>query len=118
MRCWYLCPCSGALSPATLIVEPCSCCAAGLPVLVAFNAGATARTLEQRWSNEQMLARVMGVLRKVYDDVPDPVSYIVTRWASDPYSLGSYSFLAKGATPQDRDRWGCSCWRGRNSVAL
>jgi polyamine oxidase len=27
---------------------------------------------------------------------------LVTRWATDPYSLGAYSFLPVGATPDDR----------------
>jgi monoamine oxidase len=27
----------------------------------------------------------------------------VTRWGQDPFALGSYSFLAVGATPDDRD---------------
>ena len=27
---------------------------------------------------------------------------LLTRWATDPFSLGSYSFLPVGATPDDR----------------
>ncbi|MEO0881577.1 MAG: FAD-dependent oxidoreductase [Pseudomonadota bacterium] len=34
--------------------------------------------------------------------MPDPVGALVTRWASDPYALGSYSYLSKEASPQDR----------------
>lgn len=34
--------------------------------------------------------------------VPDPVGSLVTRWATDPFSRGSYSFLAVGASPRDR----------------
>jgi monoamine oxidase len=34
--------------------------------------------------------------------VPDPTGVLVTRWATDPFSLGSYSFLAVGARPRDR----------------
>jgi polyamine oxidase len=32
----------------------------------------------------------------------DGARTIVTRWATDPFSLGSYSFLPVGATPDDR----------------
>lgn len=34
--------------------------------------------------------------------VPEPVAWAVTRWADDPWARGSYSFLAVGATPDDR----------------
>lgn len=33
---------------------------------------------------------------------PRPAQALVTRWVTDPYALGSYSFLAVGATPDDR----------------
>ncbi len=31
-----------------------------------------------------------------------PIGSLVTRWHTDPYALGAYSFLAVGATPEDR----------------
>lgn len=34
--------------------------------------------------------------------MPDPEGSLVTRWATDPFSLGSYSFLPVGAGPRDR----------------
>ncbi|MGQ0805350.1 MAG: FAD-dependent oxidoreductase [Actinomycetota bacterium] len=34
--------------------------------------------------------------------VPDPDGWLITRWAADPFALGSYSFLPPGATPDDR----------------
>jgi len=37
------------------------------------------------------------------DRIPNPLQYRITRWAADPYSLGSYSFLAVGASPADYD---------------
>jgi hypothetical protein len=46
----------------------------------------------------------MAVLRKLFSDAPNPVSYYVTRWASDPFAYGSYSFLPRGAEPRDRTR--------------
>lgn len=33
---------------------------------------------------------------------PAPNGTLISRWRQDPYSLGSYSFLAVGSTPQDR----------------
>ncbi|MGK0226401.1 MAG: polyamine oxidase, partial [Thermoproteota archaeon] len=35
--------------------------------------------------------------------VPDPIGSLVTRWRSDPFAQGSYSFLAKGSEPRDRE---------------
>ena len=37
------------------------------------------------------------------DKVPDPLAYKVTRWRADPFARGSYSYLAKGSKPKDRD---------------
>ena len=34
--------------------------------------------------------------------VPDPEAFLVTRWHEDRWSFGSYSYLAVGATPEDR----------------
>lgn len=34
--------------------------------------------------------------------VPEPEGVIVTRWRADPYARGAYSYLAVGATPDDR----------------
>lgn len=36
--------------------------------------------------------------------VGDPTGTAVTRWSADPFSRGSYSFLALGSTPDDRRR--------------
>jgi monoamine oxidase len=35
-------------------------------------------------------------------DVPEPTGAIVTRWAADPFALGSYSYLAVGSSNDDR----------------
>ena len=35
--------------------------------------------------------------------VPTPTDFVRTRWAADPWSFGSYSFLPVGATPADRE---------------
>lgn len=36
------------------------------------------------------------------DEIPDPTGWVVTRWPDDPWAQGSYSYLARGATPDDR----------------
>ena len=35
-------------------------------------------------------------------DVPEPIGHVITRWRADPFARGSYSFLASGASPDDR----------------
>ncbi len=45
---------------------------------------------------------------KTVDKVPDPLASIVTRWRADPFAKGSYSYLAKGAKPDDRTSLGKS----------
>jgi monoamine oxidase len=49
-------------------------------------------------------AGVLDVLRRIFGSaVREPMSVLQTRWKSDPWSLGSYSFDKIGAQPGDRD---------------
>ncbi len=36
-------------------------------------------------------------------NVPDPTAVKITRWGSDPFSCGSYSYMKTGASPGDYD---------------
>lgn len=76
----------------------------GLPVLIALMAGDAAHEAE-RASDRDLIEECMGHLRRVFKDnkVPDPLEAIVTRWKSDPFAGGSYSFVAAGSEPQDYD---------------
>ncbi len=74
----------------------------GQPVLLGFNAASEARQLESS-TDEQIVAGAMAVLRRIFGAaVPDPIGYRITRWAADPFALGSYSFHAVGSTPAHR----------------
>lgn len=67
-----------------------------MPVLVALNVADTARRLENA-TDEELLAAALGSVRAMYGAaVPQPRQYYVTRWASDPWSRGSYSYFAVG----------------------
>jgi polyamine oxidase len=35
--------------------------------------------------------------------IPRPTNALITRWSVDPFSQGSYSYLAPGSSPSDRD---------------
>jgi monoamine oxidase len=75
---------------------------ANLPVLLGFNAADRGREIET-WSDPQIVESALQTLSKIFGaDVPNPMDYQVTRWASDPFSLGAYSYNAVGATPAMR----------------
>uniref|UniRef100_A0A166DRA3 SWIRM domain-containing protein n=1 Tax=Daucus carota subsp. sativus TaxID=79200 RepID=A0A166DRA3_DAUCS len=53
------------------------------------------------------VTQVLQILKGIYKpkgiDVPDPIQTVCTRWGSDPFSLGSYSNVAVGASGDDYD---------------
>jgi monoamine oxidase len=52
----------------------------------------------ESWSDKQTLADVEASLLILYGEwYVQPVDYLVTRWASDPFSYGSYSFVPTNA---------------------
>jgi monoamine oxidase len=75
----------------------------GQPILVGFNAGSYAQTLEG-WTDEKIVAAGMQTLRTLYGaKIPDPLQYSITRWKSDPFAQGAYSFLATHSSDEDYD---------------
>ena len=75
----------------------------GQPVLVAFNSGRFARALEEA-PDHQIVEQCLAVLRTMFGPaVPSPESWLVTRWASDPFSLGSYTYVPAGGSGADMD---------------
>lgn len=67
------------------------------PVLIAFTGGQLAREMDIRDSSEW----IMKYLRKIYgDNIPDPIKIKKTHWKTDPFSLGSYSYLPIGVDKQ------------------
>ncbi|MEV0415850.1 NAD(P)/FAD-dependent oxidoreductase [Streptomyces sp. NPDC050448] len=76
----------------------------GQPVLLGFNAADFGRTIES-WSDTRIVDSAMSTLKTLYgSDIPAPTDYQITRWASDPYAHGSYSFTKLGATSDMRDQ--------------
>lgn len=73
-----------------------------IPVLLGFNAADRGLAIES-FSDTQIVDSAMATLRRIFgDDIPEPQSYQITRWAADPFSYGSYSFNAVGSTPAMR----------------
>lgn len=73
------------------------------PVLIGFQAGPAADALEG-WSDQRLVASAMAALRQVHGTaIPDPIGVQITRWRSDPFAVGAYSYPALGSTPEMRE---------------
>jgi hypothetical protein len=72
----------------------------GRPVLVLLIGGDKGREIEG-WPEARVLEWARSILGQLFGPVPAPRSVVTTRWASDPFALGSYSYVAVGATPTD-----------------
>ncbi|KAJ6802334.1 putative polyamine oxidase 4 [Iris pallida] len=64
--------------------------ATGHPVLVYMAAGSFAYDIE-KLSDEAAVSFVMSKLKKILPDATEPIHYLISRWGTDPDSLGSYS---------------------------
>lgn len=70
------------------------------PALVMLIGGDRGRQIET-WTEEQVSAWSSRVLKDVFGPgVVPPRRLQVTRWNSDPYSRGAYTYVAVGATPE------------------
>ncbi len=76
----------------------------GQPILLGFNAGDYGREIES-WTDAKIVASAMETLRKIFgNQFAAPVDFQITRWASDPFACGSYSFNPVGANPSLRSQ--------------
>ncbi len=72
-----------------------------MPALVLMTGGALSREIE-RWDDARIERWSADVLRDVFgDSARRPTRIERTRWGQDPYSRGSYSYVAVGSTPAD-----------------
>jgi monoamine oxidase len=87
--------------------------AAGQPALIGFNAGSAAEEIETL-DDRQTAARAMEVLRSVFgSSAPEPQAVQISRWRSDPFARGSYSFTAVGSDRASRRSLAGADWDGR-----
>ncbi|XP_009606244.1 protein FLOWERINGUS D [Nicotiana tomentosiformis] len=79
---------------------------AGGPLLLALVAGEAAHKFEIMPPTDAV-TKVLHILRGIYEpqgiEVPEPIQTVCTRWGSDPFSFGSYSNVAVGASGDDYD---------------
>ena len=72
------------------------------PVLIGFQAGPEADAVEAL-GDGQVIASAMAALRQLHGQaIPEPLGAQITRWRSDPFAVGAYSFQAVGSTPDMR----------------
>jgi monoamine oxidase len=84
----------------------------GAPVLCAFHAADQALGREAL-TDAQMQSDAQAALRAMFGSAfPAPIASQTTRWASDPFALGSYSFNAVGTTPETRRALAGADWDG------
>ena len=60
-------------------------------------------TVAEALTDAEVQDEVMAHLREIYPGAPDPVTFQRTRWGSDAFALGSYTFVPKGGTSADFD---------------
>jgi lysine-specific histone demethylase 1 len=73
----------------------------GVPTLIALMAGDAAFQTEAE-DNQSLVAEATQVLRSVFgESVPEPVEAIITRWGSDRFARGSYSYTGPNFKSDD-----------------
>ena len=69
------------------------------PILLCFSYGEYARE-QENLSEIQILNDIMNSLRAAYgEDIEEPIDTYFTKWASDKFAYGAYSYTAVGNTP-------------------
>jgi monoamine oxidase len=72
------------------------------PVLMVFSAADNAEQVE-RMDDRDIISSIMGTARQMFgNSIPEPIDAQITRWRSDPFAGGSYSFYATGSGLLDR----------------
>ena len=77
--------------------------ATGKPIAIGFAGGDEARRLESLPDDQVVDLGLAAMCAVVGRDLPTPEASVVTHWAADPFTRGSYSSLAVGASGDDRD---------------
>jgi polyamine oxidase len=72
-----------------------------VPILLALTGGRYSRALEAM-SDAAVTEEIMRELRTIFgDNIPAPTRVKRTRWASEPFTRGSYSIMPPGASMRD-----------------
>ncbi len=82
----------------------------GRPVLISLMAGDAAYEAERR-TDQDLLLEVQKELGKIFKGkrIPNPQETIVTRWGTDRFARGTYSFVGATSVPGDYDAMAAPC---------
>ncbi len=70
---------------------------AGQPILVGLGAGEQGKALQR--DSRAAAAGTLQILKEIFgNSIPAPVRQQASAWTSDPFSLGSYTYVATGAS--------------------
>ena len=69
----------------------------GQPILMMFNAGSYGARIEAM-PDAEVVSQALAALTDMYGSVPQPKDALITRWRSDPWSYGSYSYVPVGSS--------------------
>jgi len=73
------------------------------PIIMGFTGGQAAVHHDRNASDEEIVARGLASLERLTGrKPPPPTGYLITRWLSDPWTLGSYSYYSIHSGPEDR----------------
>lgn len=71
------------------------------PGLLGFNAGQHGSEIEALSDSEIIDEAMQTLFHRYGNDIPQPEAQLITRWGSDPFALGAYSYIATGASVAD-----------------
>lgn len=78
----------------------------GAPLLLSFTSGTNGAAGDLHRSDAELTAMAIDSLRRILGPaVPEPSAVRITRWLSDPWARGSYSFSQVESHPADRLRY-------------
>eukprot|EP00002_Diphylleia_rotans_P009642 TRINITY_DN20005_c0_g1_i1.p1 TRINITY_DN20005_c0_g1~~TRINITY_DN20005_c0_g1_i1.p1 ORF type:complete len:501 (+),score=120.97 TRINITY_DN20005_c0_g1_i1:53-1555(+) len=75
---------------------------AGTKVLMGVALGDQASFPETR-TDQEVVDEAMKRIRVMYPSAPNPIAYQISRWGSDPYAKGAYSYAAMGMKHNEED---------------
>lgn len=57
----------------------------------------------EKLSDEEIISRILKIIEKALPNqqIPRPVEYVITRWNTNPNTLGSYICHVVGSSPED-----------------
>lgn len=73
----------------------------GKKIVYAYTSGRIAKVVETM-SNEEIQNEALNTLRSLYEGIPYPKQVVVSRWGSDEFSMGAYTFNKVGQSAKDR----------------